>query len=181
MSRDSSIAFEADRTLRFGITAHRLPYLIDGNNVAHAWKRVTSGGPAGLGVTASERAEVIRQVADVLRRIGARGALVFDGGETAGSDLGVLSVHGAPDADAWILTRLRTERRGATNWIVVTADKALRERCRALGAQVVRPDQFRKKAGREKPRDQPEDDERTSDLSLHAMSVQDWLRYFENR
>ncbi len=113
-----------------------MPFLVDGDNLLGTWP--------GRERSDAERRSLARQLSRwaAERRRGV--VLVFDGREPPGSMLGpeTLFSGAGRSADEAILARLRseTERRG---WTVVTSDRPLGDRCRALGARVERSDVFR--------------------------------------
>lgn len=142
-----------------------MPYLIDGNNLAHTWRLAENGQV--------DRSQVASRALAILRSRGSRATLVFDGavrpGEAA-SHLGPLRIELAGgDADAWMLTFLRSRGPKAADWIVVTSDKALREKCRALGSRAMACHEFREARSA--------DDESDSKPAVET-DVESWLQVF---
>jgi predicted RNA-binding protein with PIN domain len=116
-----------------------MPYLVDGNNLAHAMG-LASGGLA-------DREACARTVASFCRTRGARAILVFDGGASeSGSNpksSGPVSVRysGSRPADEVIL-RLVADSKTPRDFIVVTSDKSLGDKARHRGASVQRAHEF---------------------------------------
>lgn len=109
-----------------------MPLLVDGNNLLH---RLPPGRRS--------RAEVRRQVLDLVRHESMQVVVVFDGpppdGGPASESLGRATVlySGSLAADDVILNRL-AKARAARDWVVVTDDRGLESRARHLGAAVRR-------------------------------------------
>ena len=142
-----------------------MPYLLDGNNLIGAAR-----GRARP--TAEDRAALIAEIADRLRRSRARAVLYFDGpaGER-GASLGSLSVRAASGKSADDAIVREVEAAGdPSSMIVVTADRELGRRVRDAGGRVCAPAEFfarfgRTGGGEAKPGTGPVD-------------VEEWLRYF---
>ena len=120
-----------------------MPYFLDGNNLIG--RELRTPRP-----TAEDRALLIREVAQRLRRTRARAVLFFDGPRTgAASGLGSLSIResGALSADDAILGEVRRSR-APGEIIVVTADRGLCDRARDAGAKSLSPDEFWKRFGK---------------------------------
>jgi len=113
-----------------------MPYLIDGNNLAHS-----------LPGNASDRSEVRRLALQRVRSSQGRLTLVFDGPPPEGTprreSLGSVTViYASPrSADEVILAALPEPQR-AREWIVVTNDRELAARARRSGAQTQHIAQF---------------------------------------
>lgn len=112
-------------------------YLIDGNNVAFAWRLAPAGRP--------DRAAVEARVDARLEALGGRGILVFDGPPLPdGPRRRRLRRASVPsDADAAILARAKKLAARQATFTVVTSDKPLLERARRLGARTLRAHEFR--------------------------------------
>ncbi len=104
-----------------------MPYLVDASNL---------GGVLAGAAGARDAGAVVAFLLGWSRDRG-RVVVLFDGPERDGvaARYGALEVawSGSRSADQEILARLG---RGAANWIVVTDDRELASRCRALGARV---------------------------------------------
>jgi hypothetical protein len=143
-----------------------MPFLIDGNNLIGATRR--SARPS-----AEDRAALIAEVADRLRRTRARAILFFDGDAERGAELGALAVRpsGAVSADEAILDEIRRSRT-PREWTVVTEDRALNARARELGARAITPSSFWARLGKRPASASPRTEEK--------VDVEEWLRYFED-
>ncbi|HZN54879.1 MAG TPA: NYN domain-containing protein [Candidatus Polarisedimenticolaceae bacterium] len=105
-----------------------MPRLVDGDNLLGMWP--------GRDRSDAEKRELIRQVDRLSGREGGRIVLVFDGTAPVWAAFPDVVFSGAGrSADAVILERLRRER-DPRNWTVVTNDRSLADRCRAIGARV---------------------------------------------
>ena len=142
-----------------------MPYVLDGNNLIGRERR---SGRA----SEEDRAALVRELADRLRRTRARAVVVFDGPAAPASTLGSLCVRQpGGSADEAIL---REVRRSASprEIVVVTADRELARRAREAGAKSVSPEAFWKSfgtAGGEASSDEPA-----------AVDVEEWTRYFSD-
>lgn len=112
--------------------------LVDGFNLLHA--RVLRGRDRRDWKGPEARARLIAALADADVPPGAELVVVFDDPRPAPSDTVPRVVH-APDADAWI-TRQVLAHADPETITVVTADRALGDRCRTAGAHIVRPHAF---------------------------------------
>jgi predicted RNA-binding protein with PIN domain len=143
-----------------------MPYLVDGNNLI---------GQAGLGrASEDDRAALVRELADRLRRTRARILVFFDGsGESL--SLGSLSVRfaGARTADDAIVRELARSR-APRETTVVTADRDLARRARDAGGRAMTPREFWARfgsAGGPKESGSPGE--------TH-VDVEEWARFFED-
>ena len=138
-----------------------MAFLVDGDNLLGTWpdRERTDAGRRALAF------ELDRLAARERRRV----VVMFDGPNPAGIDLGPDVFFAGPrrSADDLILAFLRKQP-DARAWVVVTSDRSLGDRCRALRARVERSDRFR---GRLRHRAGPEKPEREDDLQY-------WLREF---
>ena len=115
-----------------------MPFLVDGNNLI--------GRAAAAAGSEADRRELQRRIAARVRNGGAKAVLFFDGEPAAGKRdgwLGGLTVRfsGARSADDAIVEavgRARTPR----DCHVVTDDRALADRVRALGARTISTGDF---------------------------------------
>ena len=128
-----------------------MPYLVDGDNLLGTWP--------GRSRSDAERRNLAFELDRLAARLGKRIVVVFDGRAQPGSALGP-AVHfagPAQAADEVILECLgqESDRRG---WTVVTSDRSLGDRCRHLGARLVRSDLFRRRLAREPGAEKPEDE-----------------------
>jgi len=140
-------------------------YLLDGNNLI--------GTERGGAASEEDRAALVRELADRLRRTRARVVLFFDG---AGRPLvlGALSVKfaGAVSADEAILREVARSKRPEIE-TVVTADRALARQTRDAGAKTLSPGEFWARFGRES---RPA----TARMPESPVDVDDWVRWFED-
>ena len=122
-----------------------MPYLVDGNNLAHALG-LASGGLA-------DRDSCARMVAWFCRSQGAQAIIVFDGGAPEGAQASTrtnrLSVlySEARSADDVIL-KLVADSKTPRDFTVVTSDKSLGDRSRHRGASVERAHEFSRRLDR---------------------------------
>jgi len=139
-----------------------MPFLVDGDNLLGTWpdRRRTDDERRGLAF------ELARFAANSRRRV----VVAFDGGPPCGLEPGLDVYYSGfgRTADELILARLRREVQ-PREWIVVTSDRALGDRCRFLGARVERSDRFRKRLLEPTRGEKPEREE----------DVDYWLGQFE--
>jgi hypothetical protein len=142
-----------------------MPVVIDGNNLLHS-----------LSGDRKSRSEVRRAALDLVRSEGMRITVVFDGPPPLGTPeiehLGRVTVRysGAKSADAVIVALLPSRRR-ATEWVVVTDDRALAARVRERGARHRRLAEWSGKKRPARPR-------RTLEPKLSSHDIADWEAYF---
>lgn len=112
-----------------------MPILIDGDNLL---------GTSGRERSTAERQALALEIAGLARRERQRALTVFDGMDPGLPALGddVRFAGRGRTADDVILETLR-EQSDRRDWLVVTSDKSLGDRCRGLEARSVRCDQFR--------------------------------------
>jgi hypothetical protein len=141
-----------------------VPYFLDGNNLIGLARRRSRPG-------ADDRAALVSELCDRLRRTRARAVVFFDGpsGGTA-TALGSLSVRfsGGTSADDRILEEI-SRSRAPGEVTLVTADRELSRRARDSGAKVVSPEKFWAEFGATSG-PAPERPE--------PIDVADWLKYF---
>jgi len=144
-----------------------MPVIIDGNNLLHS-----------LPSQEQNRDSVRRLALDTVRHGGMSLTVVFDGPPPVGSPnpehLGRLTIRysGASSADELILHLLPRSGR-ASEWVVVTDDRALRDRVCERGAQVRTLGEWRSRRSR-KPR-------RVSrEPKLSSREVADWEAFFSS-
>jgi predicted RNA-binding protein with PIN domain len=120
-----------------------MPYLVDGNNLAH----VLGLSKAGL----ADREATAHLVGRFCRSQGAQACLVFDGPAPAG---GRASLHrvkvefsGARSADELILKHLDGSKT-PKDYIVVTSDKSLGDKARHRGATLEKAHEFARRLSR---------------------------------
>jgi len=122
-----------------------MPYLVDGNNLAHALG-LANGGLA-------DRESCARTVAAFCRSQGARATIVFDGRAPEGSKAPTgtprvtIVFSGGRSADDLIL-RLVAESKTPRDFTVVTSDKSLGDKARHRGATIERAHEFSKRLER---------------------------------
>ena len=143
-----------------------MPYFLDGNNLVGAERRTARP-------TEEDRAALVREICDRLRRTRARAVLFFDGPSPGGAAaLGGLSLRysGAESADDRILAEI-ARAKAPGEIVVVTGDGALARRARDAGARALAPEDFWRRfgaaqtpAGKETP----------------SVDVEEWLRYFQD-
>jgi rRNA-processing protein FCF1 len=142
-----------------------MPYLLDGNNLIGAVRRRARPSE-------EDRAALLAEIADRLRRTRARATVYFDGpaGGT-GASLGSLSVRAASGTSADDAIVREVERaRDPSSMIVVSADRELQRRVRDAGGRVCSPAEFFARFGTARG---PEDREGSS-----RVDVEEWMRYF---
>ena len=145
-----------------------MPIIIDGNNLLHSLPK------------RDRSREIVRRLTlDTVRHEGVSLTVVFDGpppeGSPATEHLGRVTVHysGHTSADD-LIVGLLPPKRHAPEWVVVTDDRALRDRVRAHGA-LVRPLKEWKSRRRQKPRHQ------SAGPKLSSREIDDWAAYFSSR
>lgn len=142
-----------------------MPVIIDGNNLLHS-----------LPPSQRNRANVRQGALDQVRHEAMQVFLVFDGPPPVGSPpkehLGRVTVQysGAVTADD-VIIELVPVGRPASQWVVVTDDRALRDRARSKGASVRTLAEWRGRRRTSKRRSSFE-----SKLSSHDIA--DWENYF---
>ena len=142
-----------------------MPVIVDGNNLLHS-----------LPNEEQSRDGVRCRALDAVRSGGMRLIVVFDGPPPEGSPdpehLGRLEIRysGGSSADDLILRLLQRSGK-ASDWVVVTDDRALRERVRNLGGEVRSLGEWRSQK-RRKPRHVS----REPKLSSHEVA--DWEAFF---
>ena len=145
-----------------------MPIIIDGNNLLHS-----------LTKNDRNRNAVRRRALDAVRHEGVSLTVVFDGPPPAGSPerehLGRVNIRyaGSGSADDLIIGLLPTGRR-ASEWVVVTDDRELRDRVRDRGAQVRSLSEWRSRKS-SAPRRQ------TWEPKLSSKEVDEWEAFFSSR
>lgn len=151
-----------------------MPYLVDGNNLAHA---------LGLSIGAlADRETCTRVVASFCRARGARATLVFDGQapegarDSTGSHRIRVLYSGRRSADDVIL-RLVSDSKAPADFTVVTSDKSLGDRSRHLGAAVERAHEFSRRLERRPgPKDAPPEKPAPNQTE---DEIEGWLAVFD--
>lgn len=116
-----------------------MPYLVDGNNLAHALGLSQEG--------LADREACSRVVAEFCRGRGAQAVIVFDGPAPPGGRSGFdqhrvrIRFSESRSADETIL-RLLQDSKTPADYIVVTSDKSLGDRARHYGAGLERAHEF---------------------------------------
>lgn len=126
-----------------------MPRVIDGDNLLGTW-------PGRSRADADKRA-LAREVDGFRCEDKRRAVLVFDGSPPPDVSLGpnVLFSGKGRTADATILELLRQES-DTGEWIVVTHDRSLADRCRSLGARIESVRDFRERLVRETAGETPD-------------------------
>ncbi len=151
-----------------------MPYLVDGNNLAHALG-LSQGGYA-------DREACARRVAEFCSSRGARATIVFDGPATQGPGVPKITSRtrvvfsAARSADETILQIIR-DSSAPKDFTVVTSDKSLGDKARHLGALAERAHEFSKRlsrpeSGRSRSGDKPVPRESKEQIKA-------WLEVFE--
>jgi predicted RNA-binding protein with PIN domain len=144
-----------------------VPVIIDGNNLLHSYP-----------TDRRDRSSVRWQALDTVRHEGTSLTVVFDGPPPEGSPevehLGRLVVRysGSSSADDVIVGLLASCEQVA-DWVVVTDDRALRNRVRERGAKVRTLREWRTRGSR-KPR------RATAEPKLSSRDIADWEAYFSS-
>jgi predicted RNA-binding protein with PIN domain len=144
-----------------------MPVIIDGNNLLHS-----------LPSDERDRRSVRQKALDAVRHEGMSLTVVFDGPPPAGSPetehLGRVTIRysGRSSADELILRLLPSEGR-ASNWVVVSDDRALGKRVRDRGASVRTLKEWRSRRSRKPVRT-------TREPKLSSHEVADWEEYFSS-
>jgi hypothetical protein len=145
-----------------------VPYLLDGNNLIGLVRRTARP-------SAEDRASLIAELSDRLRRTKARATVFFDGpaGERS-SALGPLSVRipASGTADDLILREVAASR-APRDCVVVTADRDLARRAREAGARSLAPEEFFRRFGPAGGRDR-------APAANERVDVDEWMRWFED-
>ena len=151
-----------------------MPYLVDGNNLAHALG-LSIGGLA-------DREACTRMVASFCRSQGARATVVFDGQAPDGAKT-VTETHrvrilfsGGRSADEVIL-RLVSDSSTPRDLTVVTSDKSLGDKARHRGASVERAHEFSRRLDRRGTKD-PRPPEKPSARET-PDEIDAWLAVFD--
>ena len=144
-----------------------MPVIVDGNNLLHS-----------LPSHKRDRESVRRKALDTVRHEGMNLTVVFDGPPPAGSPatehLGRVTVRysGSSSADELIL-RLLPSQGHASEWVVVSDDRALGDKVRSRGAAVRTLEQWRCRKTRKPKR-------ATREAKLSSHEVADWEAYFSS-
>jgi predicted RNA-binding protein with PIN domain len=142
-----------------------MPYFLDGNNLIGRARRTSRP-------TEADRAALVQEVAERLRRSKASAVLFFDGAGERNSMLGSLSIRAAGgSADEAILRQIERAR-APGEVVVVTADRDLSRRARDLGAKATSPDEFWRRVGAGGGQAQNQKES--------AIDVEDWMKYFDD-
>ncbi len=150
-----------------------MPYLVDGNNLAHALG-LSIGGLA-------DRETCTRTVASFCRARGAQATLVFDGKAPEGARDSTRShrirvlYSGRRSADEVIL-RLVSDSKAPADFTVVTSDKSLGDKSRHLGAAVERAHEFSRRLER---RPAPEHTPPEKPPTQTVDEIEGWLAVFD--
>jgi len=139
-----------------------MPYFLDGNNLIGRARRTSRP-------TEEDRAALVAEIVERLRRSKASAVLFFDGAGVRNSTLGSLSIRGCAEssADEAMLREVKRAR-APQEIVVVTADRELSQRARDLGAKTTLPEDFWRRVGT-----------RGAAVGSEApVDVEDWIRYF---
>ena len=146
-----------------------MPYRLAGNNLIGRVRRTARPSE-------EDRAALVAEIAERLRRTRARATLYFDGPAGARlSSLGSLTVRTASgsNADEAIVREIERSR-APGELVVVPGDRELSRRARAAGAKVADPGEFFARFGA--GRAGPDAGERTP---ATAAELEEWMRYFD--
>ena len=154
-------------------TALSMPYLVDGNNLAHS-----------LGLSANglaDREACTAVVGSFCRSQGAQATIVFDGpGRARPHPTSRLQRVNVVFGDGFsadrVILRLLSTARAPGDYIVVTSDKSLGDKARHHGARLERAHEFARRLKRDAG-DQggkPDQDQTPGEIDA-------WLRVFESR
>ena len=155
-------------------TTRSMPYLVDGNNLAHAL------GLSHQGL--ADRAACARLVGSFCSRNGSRSTIVFDGPPSKGPALiggngrVQLIFSGSRTADETIL-RLISSSKAPRDLTVVTSDKSLGDKARHQGAALERAHEFARRLRRSTPVSGPLARKGTSRES--PAQIAEWLSIFD--
>jgi predicted RNA-binding protein with PIN domain len=113
-----------------------MPRLVDGDNLLGTWP--------GRSRSQDDKRKLAREIDAFTRRERRACLLVFDGARPEGVGFAAETIFSGPgrSADALIVARVR-ESGDPRGCVVVTADRALADRCRTLGARIESPRAFR--------------------------------------
>jgi len=143
-----------------------MPYFLDGNNLIGRARKTSRPSE-------EDRAALVSELAERLRRTRARALLFFDGTGERNSALGSLSVRTSAGSSADDAIVREIERaRAPGEIVVVTADRGLARRVRDLGAKTLGPDEFWNRVGGSEPPDDRGHGQR--------VDVEEWMRYFQD-
>ena len=150
-----------------------MPYLVDGNNLAHALGLLEAG--------MADRAACARTVRAFCQSHGARATVFFDGPRPEGPEGAMESrwvrmVFGdGRAADDLILQRVRNSKT-PRDFIVVTSDKSLGDKARHQGATVERAHEFARRLNRPVGRARVSSDKPTARETPEQIEA--WLKLF---
>lgn len=151
-----------------------MPYLVDGNNLAHALGLASEG--------LADRESCARTVSSFCRSQGAQAILVFDGRAPDGARAAtqthrvrILFSEGR-SADDLILSLLR-DSKTPRDFTVVTSDKSLGDQARHRGASVERAHEFSKRLERKPMRSGPSPDKPAERETKEQIDA--WLAVFD--
>ncbi len=144
-----------------------MPVVIDGNNLLHSLPR-----------DQRSRASVRHAALELVRNEGVRITVVFDGSPPPGTPevehLGRVCVrYSGPTTADDVILGLLPPRGSASEWIVVTDDRELRERVRERGAALRKLSEWSARKARA-----PRHPVREAKLSPHE--IEDWEDYFSS-
>ena len=151
-----------------------MPYLVDGNNLAHALGLSHDG--------LADRQACARMISDFCRSKGARATIVFDGAAVSGpgapatSSRAKVVFSGARSADETIL-RLVEGSEAPRDFTVVTSDKSLGDKARHRGATVERTHEFARRLVR--PARNPAERAYKPAAKESAAEIDAWLAVFD--
>jgi predicted RNA-binding protein with PIN domain len=149
-----------------------MPYLIDGHNLI--------GRLPGIALSdLDDEQQLFERLGRWCQRSGKRAVVYFDQGSLLGEDprpqRGVTAHFVSPPttADTAISVHLQRLGRRASNWTVVSSDRAVQQAARQLGARVVSSESFSKELQEPPAKPAPEKPE-----DLTATEVDKWLDIF---
>ena len=151
-----------------------MPYLVDGNNLAHVLG-LSQGGLA-------DREACGRIVAEFCRSHGAQATIIFDGPSPARGRSGGglhrvrLQFSESRSADEAILQML-SDSKTPSDFTVVTSDKSLGDKARHRGASVERSHEFSRRLDRKPRATEPSSDKPA--LKETPEQIDAWLEVFD--
>ena len=163
----------------FPIINQAMPYLIDGHNLIPKLP--------GLSLKSlDDEIQLIQRLQEYCRQSGKKAEIYFDNaapGQAGTRVFGRVKAHfvsAGRTADDAIIARLRSMRREAKNWQVVSSDRQVTAAARSFHAQVISSEAFAHTMHLVAPEEIADPGVQT-DPTLCPEEVDDWLGLFSNR